>query len=258
MNDIKLGIQLYTLREFCKTAGDFEETLKFLDSIGCHVIQISGIGNIEPETVGELVDKYKMDVCVTHKPYDRMKTDLEKLCSEHDLIHCDNIGIGCMPGNLHSSYEGVWGFINKLNEIGEEMHKYGKQLCYHNHALEFEINDGKRTFERLIDETKPENLHFIPDTYWLQMGGVNPAEYLRKLKGRVEVCHFKDWCVVDNTARFAPVDEGNLDLDACYRACRDIGVEYIVAEQDLCYERDVFDCVKASFEGLKEIAARNK
>lgn len=256
--NIKLGIQLYTLRDFCKTAEDFEETLKFLDSIGCNVIQISGIGDIDPYKVGELTDKYKMDVCVTHKPYDRMKNDLKALCKEHDLIHCDNIGIGCMPGTLHSSYEGVWGFINKCNEIGSEMHKYGKQLCYHNHALEFEVYDGKRTFERLIEETDPDNLHFIPDTYWLQMGGVNPAEYLRKLKGRVEVCHFKDWCVADNTARFAPVDEGNLDLDACYNACREIGVKYIVAEQDLCYGRDVFDCVKASFEGLNRIAARNK
>lgn len=258
MENIKLGIQLYTLRDFCKTAEDFEETLRFLYSIGCGVIQISGIGPINPETVGELVDKYKMDVCVTHKPYDRMKNDLEELCREHDLIHCDNIGIGCMPGSLHSSYEGVWGFINKCNEIGKAMHKYGKQLCYHNHALEFEVHDGKRTFERIIEETAPDALHFVPDTYWLQMGGVNPAEYLYKLKGRVEVCHFKDWCVVDNTARFAPVGEGNLDLDSCYKACRDIGVEYIVAEQDLCYDRDVFDCVKSSFEGLKKIADRNK
>ena len=258
MSDIKLGVQLYTLRDYCKTAADFEETLKFLDSIGCNVIQISAIGDIEPEVVGELVEKYKMDVCVTHKPYDRMKNDLSALCSEHDLIKCDNIGIGCMPGAIHTSYEGVWGFIHKCNEIGAKMHEYGKQLCYHNHALEFEVYDGKRTFERLIEETEPQNLHFIPDTYWIQMGGESPEKFLYKLNGRVEVCHFKDWCVVDNKPRFAEVGEGNLDLDACYRACRDIGVKYIVAEQDDCYGKNVFDCVKTSFKGLKRIAENNK
>ena len=62
MSDIKLGVQLFTLRDKCKNAEDFETTLKFLDSIGCNVIQISAIGDIHPEKVAELVDKYKMDV----------------------------------------------------------------------------------------------------------------------------------------------------------------------------------------------------
>ncbi len=129
MSDIKLGVQLYTLRDKCRNAHDFEETLKFLDGIGCNVIQISAIGDIDPHVVAELVDKYNMDVCVTHKPYDRMKNDLDALIFEHDLIHCDNIGIGCMPGTIHESYEGVTGFIAKCNEISTLMAAKGKQLC---------------------------------------------------------------------------------------------------------------------------------
>ena len=57
MSDIKLGVQLFTLRDRCKNAEDFETTLKFLQSIGCDVIQISAIGDIHPEIVAELVDK---------------------------------------------------------------------------------------------------------------------------------------------------------------------------------------------------------
>lgn len=256
MSHIKLGVQLYTLRDKCKTAEDFEETLKFLDGIGCNVIQISGIGDIDPETVAELVKKYNMEVCVTHKPYDRMKNDLEALAREHDLINCKNIGIGCMPGSVHESYEGVTGFIMKCNEIAANMKALGKQLCYHNHALEYEVYDGKRTFERLIEEAP--DLHFIPDTYWMQAGGVNPAEYLKKLKGRVEVCHFKDMRIVNNQQRFAECGTGNLDLGACYRACKEIGVKYIVIEQDLCYDKDPYESVKIGFEGLKRIAAENE
>lgn len=256
MSDIKLGVQLFTLRDKCKNAEDFEETLKFLDGIGCNVIQISGIGDIAPEIVAELVKKYNMEVCVTHKPYDRMKNDLEALVHEHDLINCKNIGIGCMPGTIHESYEGVTGFIMKCNEIAEKMKAMGKKLCYHNHALEFEVYDGKRTFERLIEEA-PE-IDFIPDTYWMQVGGVNPAEYLKKLKGRVEVCHFKDMRIVNNQQRFAECGTGNLDLGACYRACKKIGVKYIVIEQDLCYDKDPYESVKIGFEGLKRIAAENE
>ena len=258
MSDIKLGVQLYTLRDHCQNAEDFEYTLKFLDDIGCNVIQISAIGDIHPEIVAELVDKYKMDVCLTHKPYDRMKNDLEVLCHEHDLINCKNIGIGGMLGNIHESYEGITGFIQRCNEIGSNMKAFGKQLCYHNHAFEFESYDGERTFERLINGTTAGTLHFIPDTYWMQVGGVNPADYLKKLEGRVEVCHFKDMRIVNSQQRFAECGTGNIDLGACYRACKEIGVKYIVIEQDLCYETDVFDAVKIGFEGLKRIASENE
>lgn len=256
MSDIKLGVQLFTLRDKCKTAEDFDTTLNFLDSIGCNVIQISAIGDIHPEKVAEIVDKYKMDVCVTHKPYDRMKNDLDALIEEHNLIHCDNIGIGAMPGNVHESAEGVTGFIMKCNEIAEKMQKKGKSLNYHNHAFEFEIYDGKRTFERLIDEVP--GLKFIPDTYWMQVGGVNPAEYMKKLKGRVDVCHFKDMRIVNSQQQFAECGTGNLDLGACYRTCKEIGAKYIVIEQDLCYDKDPYDSVKIGFEGLKRIAAENE
>ncbi len=254
MSAIKLGVQLFTLRDQCRDAAGLEETFRFLDSIGCHVVQISAIGDIDPHTVAELVDRYSMDVCVTHKPYDRMKNDLDALIDEHDLIHCNNIGIGAMPGNVHSSAEGVTGFIVKCNEISAKMKARGKQLCYHNHALDFEVYDGKRTFERFIEETE---LHFIPDTYWMQVAGITPADYLRKLAGRVEVCHFKDLSVKDNAPRFAPVGCGNMDLGACYRACRDIGVQYIVVEQDDCYEREPYEAVRIGFEGLRRIAREN-
>ena len=256
MSDIKLGVQLFTLRDKCKNAEDFETTLKFLDGIGCNVIQISAIGDIHPEIVAELVDKYKMEVCVTHKPYDRMKNDLDALIHEHDLINCKNIGIGAMPGNVHESYEGVTGFIAKCNDIAAKMALKGKQLCYHNHALEFEVYDGERTFERLIEEAP--GLHFIPDTYWMQVGGVNPAEYIKKLAGRAEVCHFKDMRIVNNQQRFAECGTGNLDLGACYRACKDIGIKYIVIEQDLCYDLDPYKSVEIGFAGLQRIAAENK
>ena len=55
MSDIKLGVQLFTLRDKCKNAEDFETTLKFLQSIGCDVIQISArsLGEINVQVLME-------------------------------------------------------------------------------------------------------------------------------------------------------------------------------------------------------------
>lgn len=49
MSDIKLGAQLYTLRDYIKNYEDAEKTFAYLDSIGINTVQISGIGPIEPE-----------------------------------------------------------------------------------------------------------------------------------------------------------------------------------------------------------------
>lgn len=66
----------------------------------------------------------------------------------------------------------------------------------------------------LIKETDPETFNFIVDTYWLQVGGVSPAKYIKMLKTRAMAIHFKDskiqlpdW----SKPQIADVGEGNLD-----------------------------------------------
>ena len=59
--------------------------------------------------------------------------------------------------------------------------------------------DGDKTImDILLEETDPEYFNFIPDVYWIQVGGENPAEFLKRLKGRVKVCHFKDGEISDS------------------------------------------------------------
>ena len=99
----KIGIQLYTLRDYIQTYEQTEKTFKFVKDLGTNVIQISGIGPIEPEKVAFLVDKYDMDVCVTHTGFDRMQHDLDNVIAEHKMMHCDCLGIGGMPKEARES-----------------------------------------------------------------------------------------------------------------------------------------------------------
>ena len=104
----------------------------------------------------------------------------------------------------------------------------------------------------LIEDSDEKEFGFILDTYWLQYGGVNPAEYIRRVAGRMKVCHFKDDAVIDNTPTFAEIGCGNLNLREAYHACRESGVQYIAIEQDTC-PRDPFDCLRVSLENLNKI-----
>lgn len=258
MSEIKLGAQLYTLRDYIKTYEDCEKTFSYLNDIGINVIQISAIGPIPADKVAYLCGKYNMDVCVTHTSFDRMRTDLDTVMKEHKMLGCDTLGIGAMPDEFRTSVDGIKEFIKISSEIGKRMHDNGLHFAYHNHHFEFEkLENGRRIFDMLIEDTKPEEFSFIPDTYWFQYGGVNPCDYLEKIAGRVKVCHFKDYKIKDMKPAFAEIGTGNLNLDAIYNTCKKMGVKYIVIEQDLC-EIDPRESMAISYKNLVEIADRNE
>jgi sugar phosphate isomerase/epimerase len=254
----KIGIQLYTLRDYIKTYEDTEKTFEFVKGLGTNVIQISGIGPIEPEKVAHLVDKYGMDVCVTHKGFDRMQNDLDNLIEEHKMMHCDCLGIGGMPKEARESAGGLRAFIKEANEIGRKMKAAGVKFAYHNHAFEFQPIDGEKTImDLLIEEGDPEYFNFIPDVYWIQVGGQNPAEYLKRLKGRVKVCHFKDGEIAGSCPMITELGVGEVDLDACFKACMELDIPYIVYEQDNNFDDDPLKSTEISYRCLEKLVAAN-
>ncbi|HZK39889.1 MAG TPA: sugar phosphate isomerase/epimerase [Clostridia bacterium] len=254
----KIGIQLYTLRDYIKTYEDAEKTFEFVKELGTNVIQISGIGPIEPEKVAFLVDKYEMDVCVTHKSFDRMRFDLDNLIEEHKMMHCDCLGIGGMPQEARGSARALRTFIKEANEVGRKMKAQGVQFAYHNHAFEFQAIEGDKTImDILIEEGDPECFNFIPDVYWIQVGGEDPAQYLKRLKGRVKVCHFKDGNIEDSCPMITELGVGEVDLDACFKACMALDIPYIVYEQDNNFEVDPLKSTEISYQCLEKLVAAN-
>lgn len=254
---ILLGPQLYTVRDFTQTEEGIENTFRLCHENAYETVQISGFKPIPISDMTGLLKKYDIHVCCTHSPFDRIVNDTDALIEEHKAMDCPVIGLGFMPEKYWgaSLAEGIKEFIRDITPAAHKIKKAGLQFAYHNHNLEFQkLDDGRLIMDYLVDDTDPDAFHFIPDTYWLQLGGVNPSDFIReKLHGRVEVCHFKDLAVVDRQAVFAEVGEGNLDLLDCFEACREIGVKAIVIEQDVC-PRDPFDCLKHSYKNLVEIA----
>ena len=56
MSEIKIGVQLYTLRDHIQNYEDTDKTLAYLkNELGVDVVQISAIGDFEAEKQAELV-----------------------------------------------------------------------------------------------------------------------------------------------------------------------------------------------------------
>lgn len=51
MNRSTIAAQMYTLRDFTKTAEDLRSTFQKVSAMGYEAIQISGIGPIDPKLV---------------------------------------------------------------------------------------------------------------------------------------------------------------------------------------------------------------
>ena len=116
--------------------------------------------------------------------------------------------------------------------------------------FEFEKFDGMTGMDILLNETDPETFGFELDTYWIQAGGADPAEWIKKAGKRLEVVHFKDMAIKENRQIFAEIGNGNLDWDHIIAACRETGVKWYAIEQDIC-PGDPFDSLKISLEILR-------
>lgn len=228
-----LGIQLYTLRDFCQNAQDFQDTLSYLSDLGVLDVQISAIGPIDAKVQKEILEKTNMRVCVTHKPFDRFLNDIDGLIEEHKVIECDAPGLGCPSEEYRESLSKVDHFISTVNTFLPVLKENGMAFHYHNHDFEFHVmENGMSMYDYLIANTDPESFFFIPDVAWIHYAGQDPAAYIRKLKDRIKVCHFKDYDIIDGERKFVTLGEGRVDLKACYEACKECGIPYIMYEQD--------------------------
>lgn len=255
MNKPTLGIQLYTLRDFCQNAEDFDNILSYLSSLGVTDVQISAIGPIDPKIQKEILDKHNMKVCVTHKPLDRYINDTDALIEEHKIIDCYALGLGAAPSESRDTKEAVDAFLDKVKVFSEKLKANGMTFNYHNHDFEFKVMDnGQTMIDYLIENTDPETFHFIPDVAWIHYAGADPVEYLKKMKGRVKVCHFKDYVLIDGERKFCTLGEGRVDLKACYEACKELGIPYIMYEQDIDWvDGDAKKATKLSWEYMQTL-----
>ena len=246
-----LAAQLYTVRDFTKTAPDLAATLQKVRAIGYTAVQLSALGPIPPAEVRAMLEHEGLTVCNTHVSYDRLWNDLPAVIEEHRLWECRHVAIGSLPQAYRGDgAAGYRRFAREAVEVGRRLREAGLSFSYHNHAFEFAHFDGARALDILYDESDPALLQAEIDTYWVQYGGGDPAAWIRKVAGRMPVVHLKDMVIQDNQQVMAEVGAGNLNWPAILEACREAGVEWYAVEQDIC-QRDPFESLAISYANLR-------
>jgi sugar phosphate isomerase/epimerase len=248
----QVALQLFTLRDHCKTAGEVAETAKRVRAIGYEAVQLSGIGPV-PET--ELVAIFQgegLTICATHEPAQQILDETEVVI---ERLHRLGTRLSAYPfpqGIDFAAPEQLSAFIRKLDTAGARFRAAGLVLGYHNHAHEFFRPQGGATvLERIYAETSPENLVAELDTYWVQRGGGDVLEWVRRLKGRQPFIHLKDYRVDSSgEGTYCEIGAGTLRFDRIIAEAEAGGCEWFIVEQDTC-PGDPFLSIAQSFNHIK-------
>jgi len=229
---MKIGLNLYSIRNFTQTKQDFLWVAEDLKNNGYDYLQFSG-SPLSLADAKEVSEKTGMPIYLTHSPYDRIINDTDKLMEEHKAMGCKYIGLGMMPKLMEATEEEMLEMITKLNEVGKKMQENGMTFCYHNHWQEFNKKIGNKTVMDYMIENAPY-IHFIPDTYWIQYGGASIVEYFEKMKGRMECVHLKDYRInpEENKAEYTYLGNGSINFKTVIDVANKCGAEYFFVEQD--------------------------
>ena len=244
---MQIGAQFYTVRNQCQNLDDFALTLRKVADIGYKTVQISGTCPYEAQWLREQLDANGLRCVLTHIPVPRLTGELEQVIADHHVFDCPNIGLGWYAFNETDTYEA---FMATYPAIARKIREGGRYFMYHNHDQEFKRTpDGRQIIlERLAEAIPAADMGFTLDTFWVQAGGGDPAQWIANLAGRVPVIHLKDYAY---GRKMAVVGEGNINFDRVFAKAEESGTQFMLVEQDDCNGEDPIECLRRSYLYLK-------
>ncbi|MBQ9416008.1 MAG: sugar phosphate isomerase/epimerase [Clostridia bacterium] len=250
---MKIGAQLYTVRDYCKTPDDLANTLAKVAEIGYTSVQLSGVCAYEADWMKEQLRKNGLTADLTHFSFDKIVNHTKETIDFHRAFGCEYIGIGSNP-NFDFTLAGTEKFIGIIKDAVHTIGQAGMKFMYHNHHMEFGHypENGKTTIDMLCEAFPASEFGFTLDCYWAQEGGADPIALIKRLAGRLDCVHYKDmtFSLQDKGKRMAAVGRGNMNYEGIIEASLENGVKYAFVEQDSCYEENPFDCLKQSYDYL--------
>jgi len=259
MTNFQIGAQMYSVRNYCQDPKEMLAAMKILKTMGYNTCQLSGQNKeFTAEQLRGMLDEAGLTCACTHISFAEMEEDIDKVIRNHKILGCEYPGIGGLPGEFRSSSEGFIEFAKRASKVAEKMLDNGQHFIYHNHAFEFArfADCGKTGLELLMEHCSPA-VQFELDMYWVQMGGGNPVDWIEKVRGRMDVAHFKEMNGSgDNRGVMAAIGKGNMNWAAILKACDDIGVKYAMIEQDNAPSLGALDCMYYSMKTLKALGGR--
>jgi sugar phosphate isomerase/epimerase len=244
----RIALQMYTVRDVIAKEG-YEQVVHKVAAMGYKAVEPAGFPGITPQAAAKIFQDLGLSVAAAHVGLplgDRKNQILEQLdaLGKPPMV-CTQIG-----RNDVKTMDTIKDLCDRLNQGYEVAKTAGLDFGIHNHDHEFGFVDGKLIHEVMVSLLNP-GIFFEIDTYWVQVGGCDPAEIVRKLGTRARMLHIKDGAGTHEGAQTA-VGDGVMDFPKIFQAAGD-NAKWWVIELDEC-ETDVMVAVQKSYNYLKKLA----
>jgi sugar phosphate isomerase/epimerase len=185
-----IGLQLYSLRaEFAK---DVPGTLDKVRDMGFKDVELAGTYGLTPEQFKEELSSRGLTAISGHFPFERFRDDVEGIASEAKALGLKYAGCAWIAHSGPFAEKACREAAKVFNNAGAALAKHGIKFFYHTHGYEFQPYGSGTLFDLLMTETKPENVGYEMDVFWVVHGGQNPVALFEKYPGRFSLVHLKD------------------------------------------------------------------
>lgn len=231
---------------------DFWGTMQKVAQMGYQGIEAPG-GLSEGDT-GENLKRFHdlgLRVLTVSASRESLRDSLDALIAEAKLLQSPCATVWWAPCETKES---VLNDAELYNSAGARLASEGITLCYHNHEHEFQtVFNGVYALDILAEHTDPAALSFELDIAWITFGGEDPVRVLRRYAGRVPAIHVKDLSRLDERGHFTAVGTGIVPVRASVETALEVGIEWVVVEQDTLRHLTALETAAVSILNLKEM-----
>ena len=267
---LSIAVQVYSVRDFAEK--DLYKTLKEIKAMGYDGVELAGLYGNTPDAVKAMCDELDLCPISAHVPYYEILSNPEAVLSDYAKIGCKFVAIPYLTPECRPGTDGFADGVKNAELFGRVAKELGMTLLYHNHDFEFEKIDGEYALDLLYRTVPASLLQTELDTCWVNVGGEDPAGYIRKYSGRTPVVHLKDFVggktenmyaligieseQSESTTQFEfrPVGYGRQDFPGIIAASKESGAEWLIVEQDMpSMGLNSLECIKKSIDYIKTL-----
>jgi sugar phosphate isomerase/epimerase len=247
INSSSIALQLYTVRDAIKQ--DFEGTVRKIASWGYSAVETAGEFGGDVKTAKKLFDSLGLSVSSAHSPLP-LGDQKNQVLDTVKTLGCQYVICPYLdPKDYFQSIDGIRRACDMLNEANAVAQAQGLILGYHNHWFEMEVINGKPAYKHML-ELLDESIVFELDTYWVQVGGLDPVQVMAELNSRLPLLHIKDGPADKVAFSMVAVGSGNVNVEAILKASH---AAWHVVELDGC-DTDMMTAVQQSYDYLKGLS----
>jgi len=193
-----------------------------LKALGFDGVEFAGFHGLGAEELRAALDGAGMVATGCHVGLNDLKPDnLPATIAFCKTLGMDKIGIGGAP---HKNPKETAESCAVLKAAYDAALPQGITIYYHNHSGEFEpFKDGTLA----VDMFK-QACALQVDTYWSFCAGADNYAFITENRDRISSLHIKDGMKREGRA----LGEGDCDLAAVVRAAKEIGLEWLVLEDE--------------------------